>query len=143
MTKQEQGGDTAPRSITPHKGGRTERVYVRATPEVEQKAREIKRLTGKSAADLFEEYIIDLYERKIKMSQAITPITHRVIMEFGAGLLRNETEIFSGTEEECRQYFDDLPTADEIGPDAYERTHPFVERSRIEEIEDDNDPRWP
>lgn len=62
MTNQEQGGNTAPRSITPHKGGRTERFYGRCTPQVKKMEIEIKRLTGKTAADLFEEYITKLYQ---------------------------------------------------------------------------------
>ena len=58
MTNKEQGGSTAPRSITAHKGGRTERVYVRATPEIKQKLKEINERTGKTAADLFEELVL-------------------------------------------------------------------------------------
>lgn len=61
MTNKEQGGNTAPRSITPHKGGRTERFYGRCTPEIKQMEIEIKRLTGKSAADLFEEIVLKKY----------------------------------------------------------------------------------
>lgn len=58
MTNKEQGGNTAPRSISPHKGGRTERVDIRATPEIKRKLAEIKRLTGKTAADLLEEFVL-------------------------------------------------------------------------------------
>lgn len=57
ITNQEQGGSTAPRSISPHKGGRTERFYGRCTPEVKRKLEEIKRRTGETAADLFEEIV--------------------------------------------------------------------------------------
>lgn len=54
MTNKEQGGNAAPRSITPHKGGRTERVYIRCTPEIKRKLAEV----GETAADLFEEIVL-------------------------------------------------------------------------------------
>ncbi len=68
---------------------------------------------------------------------------YRIIMEFGAGQIRKETEIFNGTKQECQEEFDNLPTAEELGEDAYELTLPFKERSWIEEIQDGDDPRWP
>ena len=78
----------------------------------------------------------------LKPGEGIKMITHRVVMEFGAGITRNRYEIYTGTEEECQEYFDNLPTSGEI-PDAYERTQPFRERSWVEEIEEGDDPRWP
>jgi len=69
-------------------------------------------------------------------------ITHRIMMEFGSGQLRSMVEIFSGTAQECTDEFSALPLADET-PRGYEGTVPFKERSWIEEIKPDDDPRWP
>ena len=54
MNKKKQGGQQAPRSIIPHKGGRSERVECRVTPEIKAMLEEV----GKSAADLLEEIVL-------------------------------------------------------------------------------------
>jgi len=57
------GGDTPPkRQIKPHKGGRTARIDLRATPEVKQKARDLAKRLGCSVDDLFEKLIEANYE---------------------------------------------------------------------------------
>lgn len=45
------------REIKSHKGGRTERIYIRATPEIRRKAAELAKQKGCSVADLFEEWV--------------------------------------------------------------------------------------
>ncbi|HXV42963.1 MAG TPA: ribbon-helix-helix protein, CopG family [Anaerolineae bacterium] len=45
------------REITPHKGGRSERVNIRATPETKRLLELIRQRTGKSAADILEEAV--------------------------------------------------------------------------------------
>ena len=61
MKKLTGGGQQAPRTITPHKGGRTERVYIKATPEIKRMAKEIKKHTGKTPADLLEETVLAIH----------------------------------------------------------------------------------
>lgn len=45
------------RKITPHKGGRTERVYIRVTPKTKALAEQLARATNKTIADLFEQWV--------------------------------------------------------------------------------------
>lgn len=67
MTKQPQGGDKAPRSITPHKGGRTEtQSPMRIRPEIIKMRDEIKDhpdYQGWSDADLWETLIAGLWSK--------------------------------------------------------------------------------
>lgn len=53
MTKNT-GGPIAPRSISPHKGGRTKRAFVRCTPKIKNLLSDIKNISGETAADLLE-----------------------------------------------------------------------------------------
>lgn len=48
--------------ITPHKGGRTERLYIRCTPEIKRKAEDIRRLTGATVADFLEEAVLKAHK---------------------------------------------------------------------------------
>jgi len=79
-----------------------------------------------------------------------SPATHRVVMSFGAGSLRNNIEVFTGSEDECLDYVLSLGRADIPGRTEEEirriyesGTNPFIERTQIEEIEPGDDPRWP
>lgn len=45
------------RKIAPHKGGRTARISIRATPQVKQALEQLAERSGKSTADLLEEWI--------------------------------------------------------------------------------------
>lgn len=45
------------REIKSHKGGRTERIYIRATPEIKKKVGELAEQRGCSVADLFEWWV--------------------------------------------------------------------------------------
>jgi hypothetical protein len=45
------------RTIKPHKGGRSERVYLRCTPEIKAMLRQAIESTGLTAADLFEQWL--------------------------------------------------------------------------------------
>ena len=47
------------REITPHKGGRTEAIYFRATPEVKAKLQALAEKLGISVADLIESLVED------------------------------------------------------------------------------------
>lgn len=57
------------KKITPHKGGRTERIFVRATPETKQALEEIVETTNKSAADLVEEWVKQTQEEAAEAGQ--------------------------------------------------------------------------
>jgi hypothetical protein len=50
MSTKNKGGAQAPRMITPHKGGRTERIFARCTPETLAAVK----ATGVSVADFIE-----------------------------------------------------------------------------------------
>ena len=49
-----------PRKMTPHKGGRTELITMRATPHVKAAAKRIAKAQGKTVSDLFNDYILSL-----------------------------------------------------------------------------------
>lgn len=64
---------------------------------------------------------------------AIIMNKHRVIFSIGTGV-RSFYEVFDGTENECREFIDDLPSENDEGwEDVASGTNPFQEACHIEE----------
>jgi hypothetical protein len=58
--------ETPKRNITPHKGGRTERINCRVTPKIKNMFLDLVKRCGLQQSDLLEQLIIEKHERSRK-----------------------------------------------------------------------------